>query len=215
MPISYQKDLIILVADKNMEHTLRGLLSRPPALRIREITFDLYVHPNRDGGCLSQGAEFLRPFVRLYSHALVLFDHEGCGREGDDSSVLERTLETKLSVSGWEERANVVIIHPELEVWVWSDSPHVEFVLGWQGRNPDLRTWLRERRCELDENGKPLSPKEAMDDALRVVNKAHSSALFNKLAQTVSFERCTDPAFIRLKNILRSCFPASSAELKI
>ena len=211
MPAPYQKDLIILVADKNMEHTLRGLLSRPPALRIREITFDLYVHPNRDGGCLNQGDEFLRPFVRLYSHALVIFDHEGCGHENDHSSILEKNLEKELSVSGWEEQAKVVVIHPELEVWVWSDSPHVESVLGWQGRNPDLRTWLHSRSYTFDENGKPLSPKEAMDDALRAVNKAHSSALFNKLAQTVSFERCTDPAFIRLKNILRSWFQASVA----
>jgi hypothetical protein len=206
-----QKDLVILVADKNMEHALKGLLSRPPALKIREITFDLYVHTNRDGGCLSQGADFLRSFVRLYRHALVIFDQEGCGHENDDSSILERNLENELSLSGWEERAKVVVIHPELEVWVWSDSPHVESVLGWQGRNPDLRTWLRDRSYRLDENGKPLLPKEAMDDALRAVNKAHSSALFNKLAQAVSFERCTDPAFIRLKNILRSWFPASSA----
>ena len=144
-PTPYQKDLIILVADKNMEHALKGLLSRPPALRIREITFDLYVHTNRDCGCLNQGVDFLRSFVRLYSHALVIFDQEGCGHENDDSSTLENNLEKELSVSGWEERAKAVVIHPELEVWVWSDSPHVEAVLGWQGRNPDLRTWLRDR----------------------------------------------------------------------
>ena len=207
MPTPYQKDLIILVADKNMEHALNGLLLRPPALKIREITFDMFVHVNRDSGCLNQGADFLRQFVKLYSHALVIFDQEGCGKENDESPIVERNLENELSVSGWGERAKVVIIHPELEVWVWSDSPHVESVLGWQGKNPDLRTWLRDRSFRLDENGKPLLPKLAMDEALRAVNKAHSSALFKKLAQVVSLERCTDTAFIRLKDILRTWFP--------
>ena len=45
------KDLIILVADKNMEHTIKGLLARPPALGIRPLSFDIRVHPERDAGC--------------------------------------------------------------------------------------------------------------------------------------------------------------------
>lgn len=139
-PTSFQKDLIILVADKNMEHALKGLLNRLPALRIREITFDLYVHPYHDSGCLNQGSDFLRPFVKQYGHALVIFDQEGCGQESDDRSILESDLEERLSAAGWKDRAKVVVIHPELESWVWSDSPHVESVLGWQWRNPDLRT---------------------------------------------------------------------------
>ena len=35
------KDLIVLVADKNMEATFKGLLSRNNTLRIREITFGM------------------------------------------------------------------------------------------------------------------------------------------------------------------------------
>ena len=45
-----QKDLIILVADKNMEFAVRGILTRLEALGIRDITYDLYVHPERDPG---------------------------------------------------------------------------------------------------------------------------------------------------------------------
>jgi len=36
------KDLVILVADKNMEYSVKGILSRPQALSIRQITFDIF-----------------------------------------------------------------------------------------------------------------------------------------------------------------------------
>ena len=44
------KDLVILVADKTMEFTIRGGLERGQALGIRPIAFDVRQHPNRDGG---------------------------------------------------------------------------------------------------------------------------------------------------------------------
>ncbi len=55
------RDLIVLVADKNIEFTIKGLLSRPPALAIREITSYVVPHPERDPGCLLRAPEFLRP----------------------------------------------------------------------------------------------------------------------------------------------------------
>ena len=56
-----RKDLILLVADKNMEASLRGLLSRFQSRRFRQVAFDLYVHPERDPGCLLRAHDFLRP----------------------------------------------------------------------------------------------------------------------------------------------------------
>jgi hypothetical protein len=44
------KDLILVVADKNMHFALRGALNRPEALGIRPITVEFFVHPGRDGG---------------------------------------------------------------------------------------------------------------------------------------------------------------------
>lgn len=46
--ILLRKDLVVLVPDKNMEASLRGLLSRCAALGLRDVTFDLFVHPERD-----------------------------------------------------------------------------------------------------------------------------------------------------------------------
>jgi hypothetical protein len=42
----FHRDLIFLVADSNMEQTVRGLMSRPQSLGIREgIMFDIIRHP--------------------------------------------------------------------------------------------------------------------------------------------------------------------------
>src|SRR5262245_25609298 len=99
-----RKDLILLVADKNMEASLKGLLSRFQALGFRRVVFDLHVHPDRDPGCLLRGHDFLRPFVSRYERALVLLDRSGCGREAAERSVLESQLEEKLGQAGWGDR---------------------------------------------------------------------------------------------------------------
>lgn len=75
------KDLVVLVADGQMEFAVRGLLTRGPSLAFREVAFDVYVHPAKDAGCRLRGHEFLRPFTRQYAHALVMHDREGCGCE--------------------------------------------------------------------------------------------------------------------------------------
>ncbi|MBM4091994.1 MAG: hypothetical protein FJ276_21565, partial [Planctomycetes bacterium] len=139
------KDLIALVADGQMEFTLRGLLTRGRSLLFRQITADIYVHPGKDPGCLRRGHEFLRPFSRQYSHALVMHDREGCGREESSRETLEAEMESRLNGSGWRNRCAAIVIDPELEVWVWSDSPEVAQVLGWGGDEPPLADWLKTR----------------------------------------------------------------------
>ena len=51
---------------------------------------------------------------------------------------LETEAEQRLSSSGWDDRAVAIVLDPELEIWVWSDSPEVDDVLGWRGRIPRL-----------------------------------------------------------------------------
>lgn len=202
------KDLVCLVADKNMEQALRGLLSRPEALKIDPPTYDLFVHPESDPGCCRHGVEFLRSFSSRYERALLCFDFEGCGREDDSSRSLTRRLEKDLSRNGWNERARAIVIDPELEVWVWSDSPEVDTILGWTGTFPGLRPWLEQQEWLESGAAKPKRPKEAMEAALREVRRPRSSATFRKLAETVSFLRCQDRAFLKLKKTLRLWFPA-------
>jgi hypothetical protein len=205
------KDLVVLVADKNTEFALKGLLSkRGRALRIRSITFDIFVHVERDPGCLNRAHDFLRPHSGRYRHALVMFDHDGCGQEHKDRAALEQQVEVQLSQAGWNDRAAAVVLDPELEIWVWSDSPHVEQALGWQDRTPGLRSWLVDSKLLKAGEAKPKDPKKAVEEALRFARKPRSSTVYQEIASSVSFESCTDAAFLKLRDTLSRWFSAGA-----
>ena len=105
-------------------------------------------------------------------------------------------------------RASVIVIDPELEVWVWSQSPEVDRALGWSQCQPDLRTWLQSQDLLQERGQKPPDPKSAMQQALRRVRKPHSAAIFAQLAEHVGIQRCRDSAFLKLRNTLRRWFEA-------
>ena len=201
-----ENDLIVLVADKNMASAVEGLLSRPEALEISAIQRDIYTHPERDPGCLRKSADFLKPFTSDYAHALVLLDRDGCGMDQLSRQELEQQVETQLDSGGWGDRAAAIVIDPELEAWVWSDSPHVSSILGWGDRTPDLQTWLQEEGFLSEGLQKPVKPKEAVERVLRLARKPRSSVIYEELATRVSVRRCTDPAFGKLKEVLKAWF---------
>lgn len=205
----YPHELVVLVADKDMELAIKGILGRAQAMGIREPMPVVHVHPERDPGCLLRGHDFLSLFRNQFAHALILLDREGCGQDRS-RETLEAMIEKRLSESGWGERAAAVVIDPELEMWVWSDSPQVDAVLGWQRKSPDLRSWLKAKNFLQKGQAKPERPKEAMELALRTARKSRSSSLYDQLARQVSMGRCIDPAFIKLKTTLQTWFPVHS-----
>jgi hypothetical protein len=207
-PETSRTDLLVLVADNNMEAVARGLLARPQALGIRPLTFDSIVHPRRDPGIANEAHTLLRPYATDYRRALVLLDHEGSGRHEATPEALAAQVKKRLEENGWEGRAEVVVLAPELEVWVWSASPHVDSCLGWAGRRPDLRAWLQEQGRWPEGQPKPTRPKEAMETALREVRKPRSSAIYLDLARTVSLAHHTEPAFLHFTETLKRWFPA-------
>ena len=203
----WRYDLLCLVADKNMEQAVQNLLQRHRALGIRAIRWQIYVHPERDPGCYARSPEFLRPFAHQAARVLVLFDYEGSGKEDTGTrEALEADLEARLRDAGWGERAAVVAIAPELEAWVWSDSPHVAAVLGWPREATDLRTWLKQSDYLRDAQLKPARPKEAVEAVLKHVRRPRSSSIYGQLAAKVSLGRCTDPSFAKLKTVLKRWF---------
>jgi hypothetical protein len=204
---AYESDLVVLTADKNMKFAIEGLLNRPQALAVRPISAVFYIHPESDPGCLLHADDFLRPFIKRFAHAIVMFDLEGCGKEKRTRHELEQQVVSALSRSGWEDRAAATVIDPELENWVFSDSPEVDRVLGWRGNDPSLRTWLENQDYLAAGQIKPARPKEAMEAALRHVRMPRSSSIYGHLAQNVGFGRCTDNAFQKLKALLRTWFP--------
>lgn len=202
-----QQDLVVLAADKDMEFAVRGIVSRYKSLQIRDIDVKYLRHPEHDPGCRSEPEGLLRLYCRSHKYALVLLDHEGSGGEKKTREEIEAGIEAVLCKNGWPDRAAAIVIEPELEAWVWSDSPHVAEKLGWANRPTKLRDWLREKTDYWPaEQIKPARPKEAMKKALREVGKPWSSAIFGELAKTVSLTNCSDPAFAKLTVKLKKWF---------
>ena len=205
------KDLVVLVADKDMEYSLAGLLSRPLALGIRPISHDVFVHPDHDPGCALRGVTFLSNFAAQYRHGLILFDYEGSGRESAPARNLQESVNDDLAHSPWGGRARAIVLEPELEAWIWSDSPHVDRVAGWEQRQPGLRRWLVEQGWIKKPEIKPSRPKEAFEAALRAAGRARSASRYRRLAESVSVERCTDSSFHEFKHVLQMWFSETAA----
>lgn len=206
----YAKELVILTADIDAENALLGLLRRHSSLQTRPLSCccDLHRHPLRDSGCRGDAEEFLRGFQTTHHYAIVIFDHHGCGWEDRWATEIEADVERRLSASGWKDRCCAIVLEPELEIWVWSDSPHVARELGWSSRQPPLREWLISKQLLSNAAPKPSDPKRAMLEALRVANKPPSPAIFRALADNVGLARCNDRGFLKLKSTLQRWFPA-------
>ncbi len=202
------RDLVVLAADKDMQYTLKGLLSKPARLGIRPVDYEILVHTNHDPGCLLEGHNVLRIYHSLYRHGMILLDREGCGRESVSRTELEFETEERLRQSGWDDRGAAVVLDPELEIWVWSKSPEVDRALGWSGANPDLRSALNQEGLLTENAAKPMDPKAAMKFALRKARISASPSIYHEIAQNVSFRRCEDPSFLKFKEKLQSWFPA-------
>ena len=197
--------LVVLTADVDIEAAVRTLIEkRTRALQVSQIEATFIRHPNKDPGCYHDAIPFLRGYARAGGNALVVFDEawEGAPSPAPD---MELSVE-KLLAADWRERARCVIIAPEIESWVFSDSPQVAAVLGWADRNPGLREWLRANSL-WDTTPKPPDPKTAFERALKEVKRRPTAQFFLQLAEKVSVERCTDRALVRLRDTLRAWYP--------
>jgi hypothetical protein len=200
------KDLIVLVADKNMDAALRGILSRPKSLGIRNVSFDIFAHPHHDPGCRLDAHSFLQTFLQSHQHSLVIFDREGCGGENCIAEELEGNVEGLLLNKGWQNRSAAVVIDPELETWAWRKSPHVSKALGWENDFEKLYKWSRQNGYLGENEIVPKRPKEALEAALRVAHKPRSSSIYTELAANLSLANCFDRSFLKLRSTLQSWF---------
>lgn len=200
-------DLVVLVPDKHIEHAIRGLLDRPDSLGIGAISVQVLVHPNRDPGVASTGHLILRPFTSRCRYALSVLDHAWEGSPPTPAELCV-AIENKLRPQ-WGDRGRCVCISPEVEVWIWSDSPHVGQALGWPSTEA-VRTWLHDEGLWPADLPKPPDPKLAFERAIREKQVVPSSAIFANLAARVSLGRCRDPSFLTLRSILRDWFGSDS-----
>ncbi|HYW44267.1 MAG TPA: hypothetical protein VE959_15505 [Bryobacteraceae bacterium] len=204
------QDLIVLAADGSMQGALEEVLKRYHSLGIREISYKVIQQPNFDPGVLHSGHSLLQSQNKNYLHAVAVCDRHGCGKEALPREELETLIEKSLS-NHWADRAAAIVIDPELENWLWADSPHVAKEIGWPGGKIELREWLRNEGFLTPGQSKPSDPKAALEKALRLTKRRQSSALYRTLASKVTLQQCADPAFLKLTETLRRWFSAAGA----
>lgn len=199
--------MVFLVADSAMEQLLRGFFGRDQfhrALGCRPIDFDpsqdLFVAPTHDPGVYRTARELLRPVEKLYQRAVVMLDAEWAGSPGAQRI---RAHLTEALGDAWEQFA-VIVIEPELEVWVWQDNPNVADALKCRA---DFRKVLHYSGHWPHDQAKPDDPKAALEYLRREQRADRSNALFRRLARSVSTRGCQDEAHQLLRDTLRAWFP--------
>ena len=108
------KDLVILAADKDLEFALRGMLSRPEALGMRTVEEDIFVHPEHDPACALRGVDFLDNLSGQYRYSLLIFDHEGSGKEATVPQELQESPNAEFVSSTWGNRARAIVLSPRV-----------------------------------------------------------------------------------------------------
>jgi hypothetical protein len=202
------KNLIVAVADSYQEKVMEALLPRIPVSSGTAVfTYDIIRNIGNDSGSYNDSHELLRTINNKYNYALVIFDYEGTGIENIKSrEQAEADVEQLLSMNGWNNRNAVVVIEPELEKWMWIDSPHVQDAIGWEMQE-SLYAWARNKGLIEESDTKPVRPKEALEEALRVSQTSKSSAIYKKITSKVSYKNCVDPAFNKMIVKLQEWFP--------
>ena len=94
------KDLLVLVADADIQATMRGLLTkRHASLGIGSIEFTIIRHIHRDPGCRRQAASTALSYVKDHEFVLVLFDKDGSGDETATQGTTSR-MPWKMTCAG-------------------------------------------------------------------------------------------------------------------
>ena len=204
-----RKDLVVVTADKQQEQTIATLLiERWQSLGIRQLAinvdFDIFSLQN-DSKVFHEAGRFLSTFARQYNYALVLIDAKWDGSP-PSADEIETKIQEDLNRNGWEGRSAVVVLDPELEIWVWSRSPHVPKMFGttWQ----TIRNLGRRKGYWRADATKPSHPKELLEAVLRDTRKRRSSALFARLAGQVGLKTCQEKSFCRFRATLQQWFSA-------
>jgi hypothetical protein len=200
------KDLLVLVADKNIEFVMRGLLPRIPKIEVTcDFTFEIIVHPERDPGVYNHSPGFLRPFLKTHKYVLLIFDRLGSGQDEYSREEIEDNVSILLSRNGWDNRAVPIVIDPELENWIWVNQTILQDVITWNNQL-SLFEWLHQKKLKEIGTFKPLNPKDAFEYVLEISGTPRSSALYFDIASRASYKTCADPAFQKMINQLKDWF---------
>jgi hypothetical protein len=206
------RDCIFLLADKNMEAVFTGFLTRERfylSLGIRPFAFDqardILVESGSDPGVFRRAHALLRLYRRTHRFAVVVLDNTWPGSPGVEA--IQETIQANMIGSGWPADCfEVIVLAPELEVWLWQDSPHLATAFRFT-QHTSLRQWLVSQGLWDTDAAKPADPKQAVERTLRTSRMPRSSAIYRQITNRISVQGCTDPAFHRLRATLQRWFP--------
>ncbi len=212
------RELVILTADGTMNAVVSAFFSRQMwHMTLACGAFDLWPEQdifnqpgNTDGAVHTRAHEILRPYLNTHRRALVLLDWQ-FGGERPAIEVRDEIL-GNLRHSGWrqpEKDCEVIVIDPELEVWLWQDNPNVAQAVCF----PDggLREHLRTQGIWPAGQLKPTNPKDTMQDLIRKHRAGAFMAVYSKIARSVGGSKCQDASFGQLRAALQTWFPAEGA----
>lgn len=210
------RELLVYVADGNMAEAVGGLLDRNQAhlaIGCGPFPFDSRtdIIGQNDPGVYTRADALMQPFAKEYTHAVVIVDEVWDGSPG--AAAIAERLREHLITAGWpRDRALALVVSPEADVWLWSDSPHTAAALGWESWDA-LRPALEQQGLLEPNQSKPNRPKEAAEWALRQGPKRipRSSQLYRQVSGKVSVHRCEDKALNEFINQLRNWFPVERA----
>jgi hypothetical protein len=158
------RDVVFLVADDAMRQMLCGFLERPHCHRSLGCgTFafdereDLVVAAFRDPDVYGRARELLSPYQARHRYAVAMLDRAWEGSPGAEAIRAEVGGALNLA---WAGRSAVIAIEPELEAWIWQDSPHVAVAFKCRA---DFRDVLRRSGHWPAEANKPPDPKAALE----------------------------------------------------
>lgn len=211
-----KRPCVFLLADGTMAQVLRSFLSRGYlegrlGCRTFDIDFqqDVVVNVrngNTDGGIHWRAHILLRRYTRSHQNAVVMLDQNFGGQLS--AAVVRGEILGNLLRHGWSaECVEVVVIDPELEIWLWQRrNPHIASAFGYNGA-VSLEEFLEAEGFWPSAAMKPAKPKEAAYLLLRRYRTGVPMVVYTRIIEHISVGGCQDPAFSRLVGALQRWFP--------
>lgn len=200
------KDLLLLCADADMKAVLEAVIKRLiERRRIAGISYDIKIAYRRDPEVYKKAYEIVRSKSHECKKCLVLFDYEGSGATSPVASVECEVARKIIANSDWsKEDVEVIVIEPELEIWIWKGWNHFYEVT--EKSHSEVCQWVRNKNIS-ESSFKPLAPKNLFEKFCRYFNVKKSAANYKKISEKASLENCKDRAFNNLINTLTNWFP--------
>ena len=205
------KDLLVFVADADIEAFMRALLARPEALGIRRASFDIRRHPRRDSGMVGDGPELARTGKGEFRKALLILDHHGSGRDHRQTAVrIASDVVNRMDGVSWANNHAVAVLEPELEQWLWHCEPalaeHLHITLD------QLREWttaFAQQAKQPPDSVKRDNPKELFEHIVKIrLKHTISPRDFEHIARRASVVGLMGcPSFATIADTLRGWFP--------